>query len=216
MIVPPSTSKPTKVRSQIKEIPNAKNISTELVDDSKSKDIHACLDQLKPSTVAEWDAKWHKRVSDFISSNDFFWDSKNHRSFDPRIIPLILGKYKGNWQVSNNLNLKVEFSAEIKSENIGVTQLQMFKKSNSSEKGTTSSCSRDFNPSEDLGFDDTKNAINMFWYNCSPGLLGTAYSQFAFKVPTGMQKRQRSRVEVFGLDENFQWISVGILDLEKI
>ncbi len=175
-------------------------------------DRMACFEKLKPSDIVKWQTLWQEKVATFISSNDSFWDSKGHRSFDARVFPSVQGKYKGTWTVSSNPSLKAEYKVELLTDIDGVVTLSL----EDLKDSTTSNCSDQMFPKKSMGFDEKENAVNIFMNNCNPRMLDPDLSQFAFKIPLGMQKGQQKRVEIFGLTEDFSWKSSGTLDLIKL
>lgn len=181
----------------------------------QSQDTSACLDHMKPSDMAEWDIKWKKRVQDFLSSNPSFWNSKGNHSFDSRVIPSIRGKYAGNWRHPERPHAQIQFGLEISSDTKGLLNLDIIQKESAGGDGSSTSCSQDLVPRQEVGLNENENAVHFFWYNCSPQILGTSFAQFVIKVPMGMSKGQQKRLDVYGLDENFEWKSIGFMDLVK-
>jgi hypothetical protein len=193
----------------------ASECSRPITSDQKVPDILTCLDHLKPSDMEAWKANWQKRVADFLASNDSFWNSKGHHGFDSQIFSSIQGKYVGSWLVAGSKDLKADLNIELKSDVSGVVELTLIQTSNDVEKNISANCMAQMIPRKDLGVDEKNNAVNVLFYNCHPGMLGSMYSEFAFKLPIGMMKGQLQHLEVFGLNEYFDWKSVGFLDLTK-
>ena len=194
---------------------NKDEIKTSAAADSNHKDVQLCLQRLKPSDVEEWQMTWHKRVADFLSTNDELWDSKGHRSFDSRIMPSIKGLYQGSWTGMTNPRVKAEFKIEITTDVEGKIQLSLVDSGESPEQAISANCARDLIPKKDIGIDDKDNAVNVFMNNCNPEMLGPDFSQFAFKIPMNMSRGQTKNINIFGLTEDFRWQSAGSFAIQK-
>ncbi|MFN8847256.1 MAG: hypothetical protein ACK5V3_02170 [Bdellovibrionales bacterium] len=190
------------------------NLNHLVRNDSQSANLQACYDQLRPSNVDEWQSNWRKRVKDFISTNDAFWDSQGNRNFDVRVIPSIIGNYKGRWSGLYNSQVRADINLAIVTDTEGTIRLSLIDTSNPDEP-ITSDCLQVLVPRKNLGLDEKESAVNVFLQNCNPQMLGAMYSQFAFKIPMNLQKGQQKSVEVFGLEEEFIWKAAGIFNLQK-
>lgn len=202
--------------SDAQDLDQSHDSKPSLMNDSQPMDSQVCLDRLKPSEVEEWQSKWRKRVKEFVSSNDAFWDSQGNRNFDTKVIPSIRGTYKGSWSGFSNAQLKADFKLTIMNDTDGNIQLSLIDRGSSPAGPLTSNCSQDLMPRKHLGLDEKENAVNVFMHNCNPGMLGAIFSQFAFKIPLGLQKGQQKVVEVFGLTEDFNWKSTGTFNFQKL
>ena len=216
-----STTTATEQKDNAATVPSAagfsdaKKLGSQGNLDSNNLNIEqSCLDQIRPSHVRELETMWRKKTNDFLESNDFLWNSRSSHAFNTNVYKTAIGKYKGTMQFNHNTSVAVRLNIDLSSEKDGKFQYEVFEKQG--KKGVSGNSSSTFNPTEAIGTDDSKNAINVFWNNGYPDIFGPDYKYFAFKMPADLFPKQKQSLEIYGLHESLEWKSVGTVEIEKL
>lgn len=191
--------------------PNQNTTSQENDSGDLSRTTTQCLAQLKPSDIDRWRTLWNQKVNEFVINNSVLWKTGESGSMDLQALQSTLGQYKGRIQAGFDPNSETELEIQIDGDR-GAVGIKI--KTPTTQGYSTSTCKTTLQSKKDFGFDSNSHALNVLLPNCISGEW-SKFSYLAFKLPIGLEIGKTTRLDMYALSEELNWLTIGSIELSR-